>query len=163
MAKVCRGKKKKLEKPPERRGRRRPEEKQKANFLAQDENDVYTMYHMSSKNKKSYTVDIKLCGRTITMEIDTGTSKTVLNEATYDGLRDALGPLRKTEAVLSTYTGQAIPVAGEITVPVTYGSQQENLKALVVKGKGPNLLGRDWLGVIRLDWNKILQITSDKR
>ena len=54
-------------------------------------------------------------------------------------------------------------MAGEIILPVKYGSQQENLKALVVKGKGPNLLGRDWLGVIRLDWNKILQITSDKR
>ena len=97
------------------------------------------------------------------MEINTGASKTVLNEATYDGLRDVLGPLRKTEAVLSTYTGEAIPVAGEIIVPVKYGSQQENLKALVVKGKAPNLLGRDWLGVILLDWNKILQITSDKR
>ena len=48
-------------------------------------------------------------------------------------------------------------------MPVKYGSQQENLKALVLKGKGPNLLGRDWLGVIRLDWNKILQITSDKQ
>ena len=56
MAKVCRGKKKKLEKPPKRQGGRRPEEKQKANFLAQDENEVYTMDHMSGKNKKSYTV-----------------------------------------------------------------------------------------------------------
>ena len=39
------------------------------------------------------------------MEIDTGASKTILNEATYGRLRDALSPLQKSKAVQSTYTG----------------------------------------------------------
>ena len=46
-------------------------------------------------------------------------------------------------------------------IHVKYGNQQQELEALVVKGSGPNLLGRDWLEVIRLDWNTIFQIASN--
>ena len=83
-----------------------------------------------------------------------------INEATYGRLRDALGPLQTTKAVLSTYTGERSPVQGAVTVPVKYESQQK-LNALIVKGGGPNLLGRDWLEEIRLDWETIFQIASD--
>ena len=70
-----------------------------------DQDDVYAMYHLSRDRKKSFEVDLELCGRKHTMEIDTGASKTILNEATYGRLRDALSPLRKSKAVQSTYTG----------------------------------------------------------
>ena len=46
-------------------------------------------------------------------------------------------------------------------VQVKYESQQKKLNALIVKGGGPNLLGRDWLEEIRLDWETIFQIASD--
>ena len=46
-------------------------------------------------------------------------------------------------------------------VPVKYGNQQQELEALIVKGSRSNRLGRDWLEVIRLDWNTIFQIASD--
>ena len=94
------------------------------------------------------------------MEIDTGASKTILNEGTYGRLRDVLGLLQTTQAVLSTYTGEKIPVLGAVMVPVKYGSQQKKLNALIVEGGGPNLLGRDWLEEIRLDWETIFQIAS---
>ena len=42
-------------------------------------------------------------------------------------------------------------------VPVRYGNQQNNLPALVVKGQGPNLIGQDWLHVIKLNWALIFQ------
>lgn len=32
---------------------------------------------------------------------------------------------------------------------------------MVVDGEGPNLLGRDWLQVIMLDWQRILKLQSD--
>lgn len=47
-------------------------------------------------------------------------------------------------------------------VPVKYGSQQKKLNALIVEGGGPNLLGRDWLEEIRLEWETIFQIASAK-
>ena len=160
MAKVCLGKKKPQKQ--DKRGRR-PDGKQRTHFVEEsaDQYDVYAMYHLSSDRKKSFKVDLELCGRKTTMEIDTGASKTILNEATYGRLRDALGPLQTTKAVLSTYTGEKIPVQGAVTVPVKYESQQKKLNALIVKGGGPNLLGRDWLEEIRSDWETIFQIASD--
>ena len=68
------------------------------------------MYHLSGDRKKSFKVDLELCGRKNALEIDKGASKTILNEATYGRLCDALGPVQKTKAVLSTYTGEKIPV-----------------------------------------------------
>ena len=160
MAKVCHGKKQSQKQD---KRRRRPEGKQRTHFAEEsaDQEDVYAMYHLSSNWKKSFKVDLELCGRRNMMEIDTGASKTILNEATYGRLRDTLGPLQKSKAVLSTYTGGKIPVLGAVMVPVKYGNQQQELEALIVKGSGPNLLGRDWLKVICLDWNTIFQIASD--
>lgn len=81
MAKVCKGKKK-----PQKQGRhgRRPDGKQRTHFVEEsaDQDDVYAMYHLSSDRKKSLKVDLELCGRKNTMQIDTGASKTILNEAT---------------------------------------------------------------------------------
>ena len=109
---------------------------------------------------KSFKVEIVLGGSKTMMEVDTGATKTILNETTYARLRDALGPLRKTKAVLSTYTGERIPAVGEALIPEKYKDQQYDLKAIIVQGRGPNLLGRDWLQVIRLDWRQILHTSS---
>ena len=109
------------------------------------------MYHLSSDRKKSLRVDLELCGWKNTMEIDTGGSKTILNEATHRRLCDALGPLQITKAALSMYTGERIPVLGSVMVPVEYEGKKKNLNALIVAGNRPTLLGRDWLEQIRLD------------
>lgn len=58
------------------------------------------MYHLSSEQKKSFKVEIVLGSLKTMMEVDTGATKTILCETTYKGLRDALGPLRKTKAML---------------------------------------------------------------
>ena len=83
------------------------------------------MYHLSGDHKKSFKVDLELCGQKNLMEIDTGVSKTILNEVAYVRLHDALGPLQTTKVVLSMYTGGKIPVLGAVMVPVKYESQQK--------------------------------------
>lgn len=127
MAKVCKGKKK-----PQKQGRhgRRPDGKQRTHFVEEsaDQDDVYAMYHLSSDRKKSLKVDLELCGGKNTMEIDTGASKTILNEATYGRLRDALGPLQTRKAALSMYTGERIPVLGAVMVPVEYKGKKKELE-----------------------------------
>ena len=50
---------------------------------------------------------------------------------------------------------------GKLLIPFKYQNQQHNLPAMVVKSPGPNLLGRDWLQVIKLNWNSIFSIQED--
>ena len=124
------------------------------------EEGVYaaTMYHIRGQSKpKAFEVTVELCGEPHKLEIDTGATRTVLNEETYNKLRDKL-ELKNSKAILSTYTGEKIPVSGEVLIPVKYQNQLHNLSAMVVKSPGPNLLGRDWLQVIKLNWNSIFNI-----
>ena len=127
------------------------------------EEDVYaeTMYHIYGENKvKAFEVTMELCGEPHKLEIDTGATRTVLNERTYNKLSAKL-ELKSTKAILSTYTGEEIPVSGEVMIPVKYQNQQHHLPAMVVKSSGPNLLGRDWLQVIKLNWNNVFSIQED--
>lgn len=51
-------------------------------------------------------------------------------------------------------------VVGAAVIPVKYEDQQHELQAVIVKGHRLNLLGRDWLQLIYLDWSKILHTPS---
>ena len=64
---------------------------------------------------------------------------------------------------MSTYTGERIPVAGVVSVPVKYGDQEAKLPALVIGGDGPNLIGRDWLKVIRINWSQIFKVEAKQQ
>ena len=61
---------------------------------------------------------------------------------------------------LRTYSGEELQVMEMMTVEVCYKTQQHSLPLVVVEGDGPSLLGRDWLGKLRLDWSELHQIQS---
>ena len=84
-------------------------------------------------------------------------------EDTYNHFSQELGLLEETTALLSTYTGEEIPVAGEVLVPVKYGNQEHKLSAVVVRSNGPNLLGRDWLQVIKVDLARVFNVETQPR
>ena len=123
-----------------------------------NEDDVYTatMYHLQEGNKvKAFEVDH------IKWKLTLAQPRTVISEETYNKLSDKLG-LRSTTAVLSTYTGEKIPVVGMVMVPVKYENQPHDLSSMVVKSPGPNLLGReDWLQVNKFDWNTVFSKVQD--
>ena len=52
-------------------------------------------------------------------------------------------------------------VLGETEVSVKYKNQEAKLPLAVVKGRGPSLLGRNWLKVIQLDWRSIKHIPTE--
>ena len=45
-------------------------------------------------------------------------------------------------------------------VEVVYGDQRKELPLLVVAGRGPSLMGRDWLRHVRLDWQSIYSLEA---
>ena len=125
------------------------------------------MYHAASLSSapKPIKVVLQVSNANITMEVDTGASFSVISEETYASLWPHSGapPLKHITdpPVLKTYTGEPIQVKGQLGVTVAYSGQQKQLELLVIKGKGPGLMGRDWLQHIKLDWSYLLQVQSE--
>ena len=47
-----------------------------------------------------------------------------------------------------------------MVVKVNYGQQEGKLSLLVDYGRGPSLLGRDWLSSLQLNWQEIHSLHS---
>ena len=99
-------------------------------------------------------------GTTVTFEVDTGAAVTLISEETYR--KHFLSKsLQKTSVRLKTYTDDQVHVLRQITVDVSYGTQKGMYTLFVVKGSGTNLLGRDWMRHIRLDWKSIASTVNN--
>jgi hypothetical protein len=97
----------------------------------------------------------------VSFVLDTGSAYTIINEDTYHQTLSHL-KLNETNIRLKSFTGDRIEVLGECYVPVKYASQpKQNLKLIVSKGNKPNLLGRDWLSSIKLNWGSIFAVGED--
>lgn len=108
---------------------------------------------------KPYRTTLTLNGSPVSMEIDTGAAVTLISESTMRSLLPHLH-LSKPTVRLRTYTAQPIDVIGQARVEVKYNEYAGSHVLTVVKGKGPALLGRDWLGCIKLDWAAIRRVGS---
>ena len=123
---------------------------------SQQNNDIdSTIFQVSGKSPNPFTVELTVQAKPLKFEIDTGASVTLISEETYNEHYQNT-PLQKSSLTLRTYMGQPLQVLGQLTVDVSYHSQQGSYTLYVVKGSGPNLLGRDWLKHIRLDWKGIV-------
>ena len=117
---------------------------------------------MSNPSSNVIWVDLKVEGKPLKMELDTGSAVSIIPHDLYmEKFNDK--PLHKTDLMLKTYTGENITPVGVLKANVEYKDQQPLLLDLyVVKSKGPVLMGRDWLYKIRLDWYAIksLQVSQ---
>ena len=114
-----------------------------------EELHMFALEANSSQSRPIYC-DVLVKGTPLTMEVET-TRKSLFPES----------KLAKTNVVLKMYTHETIPVLGELTVEVHYGTQTEQLSLVVVAGEGPSLLGRNWLKSLRLDWQQIGKIALE--
>ena len=124
----------------------------------QAETDEYSLYHTQGHGTiPPILVDLRLNGKDISMELDTGATLSLVSEKTYHSLfsPDTAPQLKVSKAELKTYTGEVLNILGMITVTVNYKGQVADLNLLVVAGDGPSLMGRDWLSHIKLDWPRL--------
>ena len=103
---------------------------------------------MRNPGRNVIWVDLKVDGKPLIMELDTGLAVSIITHEVYMKKFNEI-PLQKTELLLKTYTGENITPVGVLKTDVEY---QQLLDLYLVKGKGPVLMGRDWLYKIRLDW-----------
>ena len=116
--------------------------------------DIYNVQRVRS-GTKPYIVNISINDAPLRMEIDTGAAVSLISKATCDSLWDTPPTLVPTNTRLRTYSGQPLVVLGTLEATVKYEAQQVVHLILVVEGAGPNLLGRDLLSVLKLDWSAL--------
>ncbi|CAB4030147.1 uncharacterized protein K02A2.6-like, partial [Paramuricea clavata] len=128
-----------------------------------DEELAYNLFSFKDKEKTPpYREKMTVNGIDINMEIDTGASFSVINEKTLQEISRGKGNLvlKQTEISLRTYTGEKISPKGITEVVVEYNNQVSRLPLLVLKGNGPNLIGRNWLENICLNWTSIKRLAK---
>ena len=108
---------------------------------------------------------VLLNGVRVTMETDTGTSTTVVNEKTFHNLAQSERALKLNviSNVLRIYTGKVIPVLGECELEVEYNGFKGTLPAVVISGENPCLMGRNWFQHISLNWSEIFHLATMER
>ena len=127
-----------------------------------DEDELFSIFSVGSVKTDPYKVNVRVNGKEIEMDIDTGASVTVFNEDTYRSLKQK-AELSKVKGQLRTYLGQPLPVLGKAEVSVQLQDEEPvQLTVTVVAHNGPNLLGRDWLAKLKLDWKQIFAVSKDR-
>ena len=92
------------------------------------------------------------------MEIDTGSSLTLLNSSDLFKMGNQIDTLKPPTVILEGYTGNTIKCLGEKEMNVKVRNQVGKLLIGVVKG--PSLLGRDMMSKFTLPWQKIFNVVS---
>jgi len=95
------------------------------------------------------------------MEIDTGASISLISENTNKTMWNVEKNLPLNPLMYSyrpSYTGEKIAICGSIEVTVSHLNQSKLLTLIVVSRDGPNLLRRDWLNHLKLDWRTIYNV-----
>ena len=124
----------------------------------------YTLFTLPCQQSTPLQANVEVEGHHLKMEIDTGVAVSIISDTTRTGLPHLLKlPLQPTEVKLRTYTGESIPVLGELVVNVTCQGTSCMLPLLVVKQDGPSLIGRNWLTQIQLDWKTIFTISGEQQ
>ena len=133
--------------------------KQSTNLLAEplekdeDVEDMYTLFNVSDVSLAPFRVPMEINKASLEMEVDTGAAASVISEVTYKTLWkekcSERPPLKHTNALFRTYTGERLRILGRISVQVRYQKQEATRGLLVIGGDGPSLLGRDWIGKFR--------------
>ena len=78
-----------------------------------DDETMFTMFRVGGNPQTPMVVTMEVNGKLLTMEVDTGAAVSVISTATRDQMFPDC-PLINTSAVLTTYTGERMPLAGEI-------------------------------------------------
>ncbi|XP_072178233.1 uncharacterized protein [Diadema setosum] len=99
---------------------------------------------------------IEIEGKLTQMEVDTGSSVSIIPLSYYEKHLSHL-KMDQTEKSFVSFTGETVEPVGKVQVQVRYGTYQGRLALYVLECTEYMLLGREWLGVIPLDWKSLVQ------
>ena len=152
IAKVCRSSR--VSRQRSRSPIRKPQPEEVTATEGSNKQEVYTLFHFRDKLVEPLNITVIANGIRLPMQIDTGAAVSVISEITYYRLWSTIKrpPLQNTSVQLRTYSGEKLPVRGQVQVQVSYRGQEARLRLVVVAGKGPTLMGRNWLKSLDVQW-----------
>ena len=104
-------------------------------------------------------VPLSVEGKLLSMELDTGAAVTIVSEKQYNDFFSNL-PLKKSQVLFKTYSGEQMSVIGDADVRVQYEQQMQDLVLTAVAGDRPCLLGRNWLQHLTFNWRDIRAVSQ---
>ena len=115
----------------------------------------YQLNNVSDRSA-AVVVNMDINGVTVPMQVDTGSSRSIISKKMHSKLWAAKPlKLKPADRPMLTYTQDEVPVVGVAAVRVSYKGQTATLPLVVADTEGPPLLGREWLQQIRLDWKTL--------
>ena len=123
----------------------------------EEDDEVSIIYTLTDK-QSSPKVTVEVAGALVTLDVDTGSSMTVIPAYIYKRFLTHV-KLQKSRVKLQTYCREPLTVRGEAYVPIRYGNQTAREKMVVFEVQNkPAVLGRNWLSQIRLDWHMLFRV-----
>ena len=117
---------------------------------ARDVEADFNLFTLISAIHAPINLPIKINGPLVEFQLDTGESLTVVTQKDFEGIAKGAVLLQKCHMHLQTYTAEIVAVVGDCNVKVIYGEQKAKHPLVLVEGEGPPLLGRNWLGELKL-------------
>ena len=96
------------------------------------------------------------------MEIDTGASTSLVNNKTFSKLFGNANKMTSTSSKICTYTGEVVSPIGEVKLEFIYDNQKTVTSVIIMEGNYSNLLGRDILHKIKLNWEELFNHNNRK-
>jgi hypothetical protein len=109
------------------------------------------IYKVKSDDYKEIFVTVEMDGKSVKMEVDTGSAIFVIPKKKFDEIF-LKRKLKSTDIILRTFSGEKLTPMGVTYVQVKHNNQMERLPLYVVQKEGAILFGRAWLRKKRLDW-----------
>ncbi|KAL5509275.1 hypothetical protein EMCRGX_G004614 [Ephydatia muelleri] len=142
------------------------EEQDRKSEDSETDDEMYVHKIGSNVRHKKLVTKLRVNNAEIKFEVDTGAELSLIPFKTYKE-KLAMITLHPSSVVLRLYDGSVLPTKGEVLVEVKQGSQQATGRFVVVDNADFQLplLGRDWLGKLRLNWQELFQYckTGDPR
>lgn len=120
-----------------------------------DDHGPYSLFTIRDVANQPMLESVTINGVPVVMEMDTGAAFSVITQTTYQKIaqQNKMNDLEPSDLKLRSYTGETIQVFGQVPVVVNFGHKQSELYIHVVEGEGPDLMGRDWMSVLKVTLN----------
>ena len=104
-----------------------------------------------------FRIILKIFTVNVLMKIDIGTSTSLIKHNTFIKLLGNASKLTSTSSRIGTYTAEVVKTIGDAELKFTYNNQKAVSSVIIMRGSYLNLLGRDILRKIKLNWEELFK------